>query len=80
LFMSPLFKEENGFAFRIFSNEEDRMHIHVFKDKNEAKIWLEPEIKLEYNVGFKQQEIKKILIIVKEYEDEFKQKYRGYIH
>jgi len=78
--MTPLFKEENGFAFRIFSNEEDRMHIHVFKDKNEAKIWLEPEIKLEYNVGFKQQEIKKILIIVKEYEDEFKQKYRGYIH
>jgi len=77
--MTPLFKEENGFAFRIFSNEEDRMHIHVFKDKNEAKIWLEPEIKLEYNVGFKQQEIKKILIIVKEYEDEFKQKYRGYI-
>jgi len=30
--MTPLFKEENGFAFRIFSNEEDRMHIHVFKD------------------------------------------------
>ena len=77
--MTPLFKEENGFAFRIFSNEEDRMQVHVFKDKNEAKIWLEPEIKLEYNVGFKQQEIKKILIIVKEYEDEFKQKYRGYI-
>ena len=77
--MTPLFKEENGFAFRIFSNEEDRMHIHVFKDKNEAKILLEPEIKLEYNIGFKQQEVKKILLIVKENEDEFKQKYRGHI-
>jgi len=77
--MSPLFKEENGFAFRIFSNEEDRMHIHVLKDKNEAKVWLEPEIKIEYNFGFKQQEIKRIMKIVKENEEEFKQKYREFI-
>ena len=68
-----------SFSFRIFSNEEDRMHIHVLKDTNEAKIWLEPEIKLEYNFGFKSQEIKKILIIVKDNEAEFKQKYRDYI-
>jgi len=77
--MSPLFKEENGFAFRIFSNEEDRMHIHVLKDNNEAKVWLEPEIKIEYNFGFKQQEIKRIMKIVKENEEEFKQKYREFI-
>jgi hypothetical protein len=77
--MSPLFKEENGFAFRIFSNEENRMHIHVLKDNNEAKIWLEPDIKIEYNNGFKLQEIKKVLLIVKENEEEFKQKYREYI-
>ena len=77
--MSPLFKEENGFAFRIFSNEETRMHIHVLKDNNEAKIWIEPDIKLEYNNGFKPQEIKKILVIVNENEEEFKQKYREYI-
>ena len=78
MFMSPLFKEENGFSFRIFSNEESRMHIHVLKDNNEAKIWLEPEIKLEYNYGFKRQDIKKILILVKDNEAEFK-KYREYI-
>jgi len=36
MFMSPLFKEENGFSLRIFSNEEDRMHIHVLKDTDEA--------------------------------------------
>ena len=77
--MSSLFIEQNGFAFRIFSNEEDRMHIHVLKDNNDAKIWLEPEIMLEYNYGFKPREIKKILVIVKENEEEFKQKYREYI-
>ena len=77
--MSPVFKEENGFAFRIFSNEEDRMHIHVFKDNNEAKYWLEPEISLEYNYGFKPKELKKITFIVTENEEEFKQKYREHI-
>lgn len=37
--MSPKFLEENGFTFRVFSNEEERIHIHVFKDVNEAKFW-----------------------------------------
>lgn len=29
--MSPKFKEQNGFVFKIYSNEEERMHIHVLK-------------------------------------------------
>jgi len=29
--MSPKFKEINGFVFKIYSNEELRMHIHVVK-------------------------------------------------
>lgn len=33
--MSPKFLDQNGFTFSIFSNEEDRMHVHVFKDDNE---------------------------------------------
>ena len=35
--MSPKFKEINGFVFKIYSNEELRMHIHVVKAENEAK-------------------------------------------
>lgn len=42
--MSPKFKEINGFVFKIYSNEELRMHIHVVKAENEAKYWLEPDI------------------------------------
>lgn len=44
--MSPKFKEINGFVFKIYSNEEKRMHIHVVKAENEAKYWLEPNIEL----------------------------------
>ena len=57
--MSPLFKEEDGFSFRIFSNEENRMHIHVFKAEKEAKYWLEPKVELDNNYGFTSQELKK---------------------
>ncbi|WP_418874705.1 DUF4160 domain-containing protein [Xylanibacter rarus] len=35
--MSPKFKEENGFVFKIYSNEEERKHVHVIKAENEAK-------------------------------------------
>lgn len=36
--MSPVFKRENGYVFKIFSNEEERMHIHVIRANCEANI------------------------------------------
>ena len=47
--MSPVFGRESGYVFKIFSNEELRMHIHVFRDDLEAKFWLEPEVELAEN-------------------------------
>lgn len=35
--MSPIFKREDGYTFKIYSNEEVRKHIHVIKAENEAK-------------------------------------------
>lgn len=35
--MSPIFKREDEYCFKIFSNEEERIHIHVVKAENEAK-------------------------------------------
>ena len=57
--MSPKFKQEDGFVFKIYSNEEERMHIHVVKAENEAKFWLEPQIELAENYGFGNKELKK---------------------
>lgn len=56
--MSPKFKEEDGFVFKIYSNEEERKHVHVIKAENEAKFWLEPNITLANNYGFSDKEIK----------------------
>ena len=70
--MSPKFKEINGFVFKIYSNEELRMHIHVVKAENEAKYWLEPDIELTENFGFSSKELSFIEKILKENGDDLK--------
>ena len=77
--MSPKFRKEEGFVFKIYSNEEERMHIHVVKAENEAKFWLEPTIELAENFGFNSKEIKKITKIVETYGNEFKQQFAAHI-
>ncbi len=66
--MSPKFKEQNGYIFKIYSNEESRIPIHVLKAENECKYWLEPDIELAENFGFNSK-------ILQEYGDDFKVKF-----
>ena len=77
--MSPIFKREDGYCFKIFSNEEERKHIHVVKAECEAKFWLEPTIELADNYGFKNKELKKITELLEKYGEEFKRKFTEYI-
>jgi len=77
--MSPKFRKEEGFVFKIYSNEEERMHVHVVKAENEAKFWLEPTIELAENFGFNSKEIKKITKMVETYGNEFKQQFAAHI-
>lgn len=73
--MSPKFKEINGFVFKIYSNEESRIHIHIVKAENEDKYWLEPDIELAENFGFSSKELSFIEKILKENGDDFKVKF-----
>ena len=77
--MSPKFKQEDGYVFKIYSNEEERKHIHVVKAEFEAKFWLEPEVELAENYGFNNKELKKITQLVRKYGDEFKRKFTEHI-
>ncbi len=38
--MSPVFRRESEYTFKIYSNEEERMHIHMLYGSHEAKYWL----------------------------------------
>jgi len=39
--MSAVFRRESEYTFKIYSNEEERMHIHVLCDGKETKYWLQ---------------------------------------
>ena len=77
--MSPVFRRENGYSFRIYSNEESRIHIHVLKSECEAKFWLEPQVELAENNGFAEHDINRIKKIVEKYGSEFKSKFIQHI-
>jgi hypothetical protein len=59
-----------GFKFFFFSQEgNEPAHIHVSKGGVAAKFWLNP-MKLEYNDGFKKQELRAIIEILERHETE----------
>ena len=75
--MSPTFKRERGYTFKIYSNEEERIHVHVVKDNDEAK--LEPQIELANNYGFSEKEINVITKIIQNNADTFREQYKQHI-
>jgi hypothetical protein len=70
--MSPTVFRALGFRFSFFSNEEARMHVHVFLGKHEAKFWLEPTIELAHNNGLKPRQITRLTRLIEEHQDEIK--------
>jgi hypothetical protein len=56
-----------GFRFFFYSNEgtpREPLHIHVEKDNQEAKFWLEPEVSVAYNDGYDARTLRELLEIV----------------
>ena len=77
--MSPVFGRESGYTFKIFSNEEERMHIHVVYERKEAKFWLEPLVELAKNSGFSEHELNNIRKIVERNAEQFKKQYKEHV-
>ncbi len=74
--MSPTIKQVNEYRIYFYSQEEERMHVHVrHNDGRVAKVWIEPEIEVERKGSFKEHEISLILKIVRELENVIKDKW-----
>ena len=72
-----------GYRFHFFSNEGDPLepcHIHVQKDKNRAKFWIEPYIYLDYNYGFTSQELNRFRKLIEENEELIRSKWDEYFN
>ena len=55
-------------------------HIHVQKEANRAKFWLDPYIALEYNYGFSSHELTKFHRIIEENEDLIRSKWNEHFN
>jgi hypothetical protein len=56
-----------GYRFFFYSNEGDPsepLHVHVRKDANVAKFWLEPTVSLAESYGMKPEELNKLQKVV----------------
>jgi hypothetical protein len=70
--MSPTVFIEGPYRFFFFSREELRMHVHVMSSQGEAKFWIEPEVCLAQSVGFKKNELNKIVEIIEARKNEIR--------
>ena len=70
--MSPVFRRESEYVFKVYSNEEDRAHIHVLHGRCEAKYWLEPKVELVWNDGIAEERLSKIKKIIEEMQTDSK--------
>ncbi len=60
-----------GLRFYFYLNEHQPVHVHITVNNKKAKIDLEPEVRVVYNHGLKEQELTKALEVCRLYRDEF---------
>ena len=74
----PTIFELFGLRFFFFANEHEPIHVHVVKGQDNAKIEIEPEIRLKYNHGLKAQDVKRALMLAKMYKSEILETWEKY--
>jgi len=65
-----------GFRFHFFTHDHEPIHVHVQNANGKAKYEIEKEIKLIYNTGIKNKDLKIAESIIEENRDEFIKKWK----
>lgn len=68
--MSPTVFRYKNYKFFFFSNEESRMHIHIWSPDGEAKFWIEPVVALADYKGFSKRQITELKKVVEKHAQE----------
>ena len=74
--VSPTIFRDGPFRFFFFSREEDRLHVHVQSPDGEAKFWIEPVIELARSYHLSDQDLKRVLQLVVDHEQEIRDAWR----
>lgn len=64
------------FFFYVGNHDEPR-HVHIERDDNVAKVWLDP-VRLQRNIGFSAVELNRIRRLVQEHRDQLVEAWDGY--
>ena len=68
----PKVFEWNGHRFHFFANEGDPRepaHIHVRRDRSDAKFWLRPEVVVAFNRGFPPRVLTELVGVIEQRRD-----------
>lgn len=74
----PTVFELFGLRFFFYSDDHPPIHIHVERGDDEAKFDIEPEVKLVYNHGLKEQDLKRALKLINMYKAEIIETWNQY--
>jgi hypothetical protein len=77
----PKLLEVNGWKFFFYSKEGlplEPPHVHVRRDRSEAKIWLRPVVKVAADRRMDPRTLKMLLAIVIEHRDEFEERWHAF--
>jgi len=67
----PTIANIGPYRFFFYSSDRDEPpHIHVERERNKAKFWLDP-VRLQYSKGFSQSEINRVQRLVEENRERF---------
>jgi hypothetical protein len=65
----PIVLRYGAFRFFFYSNEgspREPVHVHVRLGRDEAKLWLHPEVRVAYNEGFDARTLRDLVRVTEE--------------
>lgn len=74
----PTIFEIFGLRFFFFAEDHAPIHVHVVKGDDDAKIAIEPRIKLVYNHGLKAGDLKRALKLADMYKEDIIETWKKY--
>jgi hypothetical protein len=76
----PTVLRDGPYRFFFYAGDgSEPPHIHVERDRSEAKFWLMP-VRLERSRGFSRQEIRRIRELVSNHQEQFMESWNAFFH
>ncbi|MCL5997852.1 MAG: DUF4160 domain-containing protein [Chloroflexi bacterium] len=70
----------DGYKFRFYSSDLfEPPHVHVLREENEAKIWLQP-VMLQHNHGYNHAELNRILRLTRQNQEHLMEAWNAYFN